>query len=186
MALLAAFLTMLALLAVTGGRANRLAVTRWGGRAGLGVDGGDEGDGGVRPGIDPGSEVGQLEFAEGRAELGRFSIRIYEPVSRRSLRADFKLEGMTDCEEKDEFQQFLARNYRFFREQVTIAIRNTPPSDLADPEHHVLRKRIVARVNRAFNRDFLKDADFSNFTLYESVGQTGYVPVGANDEDDPL
>lgn len=130
-----------------------------------------------------GSKVGQRDqggmklayLGDGKAELGQYSIKIFDPVSRATLRTDFRLEGRTACEDGNAFQQFMKRNHRFFREQVMVTVRNCGPDDLTEPSLQLLEKKVVSRVNRALGRRFLESAEIKDFFLYESVDNSVFV-----------
>ncbi|MBN2021308.1 MAG: hypothetical protein JW809_00805 [Pirellulales bacterium] len=164
--LFSVFVILLVLIGLTGSRATS-SISRWVGRSVFFRSGGSGW------GVHPNAEVSDLAFEDGWAELGQFNVKVFEPASRRRFRAEFKLEGAIDCKDEASFQDFMQRNHRFFREQVTIAIRTSPTADLNDPEHRILRKRILARVNRALGRPFLTSVELPGFTLYESIAESG-------------
>ena len=58
----------------------------------------------------------------GKVELGDFSIRIFDPITRTTLKSDFQLEGTAVTRDEGAFQKFMRNNRRFFREQVTVAL----------------------------------------------------------------
>ncbi|HYW80176.1 MAG TPA: hypothetical protein VE890_11395, partial [Thermoguttaceae bacterium] len=91
-------------------------------------------------------------FGDGKAELGDFSIKIYDPITQNALRSDFHLEGNTVFNDQAEFDRFMKNNRRQFREQVTVAMRTCNVSDLANPDLKLLEKKLVSRVNRAMGR----------------------------------
>jgi hypothetical protein len=115
-------------------------------------------------------------LGNGRAGLGTFSIRVFSPLTRSTLRTDFDLEGETCCQNRKAFDKFMKGHSRFFREQVMITIRNSHMEDLVDPDLTLLRKKIIARVNRALGYRFLQSVEFDGFALYESVENSSYVP----------
>jgi len=114
-------------------------------------------------------------FDDGRAELGQFSIRMFDPLTRTTLRTDFRLEGRTVCPDKQAFDHFMQSNHRLFREQVMVTLRNCQPEELADPDLRLLGRKLVARVNRALDRQFLKSVEFKDFALFESVENAAFV-----------
>jgi len=114
-------------------------------------------------------------FGDGKAELGEYSVRTFDPITRTTLRTDFRLEGQTSCTSKGTFEQFMKNNHRFFREQVMVTLRNCQLSDLTDPDLQLLERKLVSRVNRALGRRFLKSAEIKDFFLYESVEDSGFV-----------
>lgn len=114
-------------------------------------------------------------LGKGRARLGLFSVKIFDPLTHTMLRTDFGLEGVIVCEDEAEFQRFLRSSQQFFREQVMVAIRTSDAVDFADPSLQLVKRRIVARVNRALGRPFLKSVDLKSFTVYESVENSPYV-----------
>ncbi len=106
---------------------------------------------------------------DGRANLGDYSVKIYDPVTRTALRADFALEGETSCGDRPSFDNWLAGHRYLLREQVMIAVRNGNVEEFTDPKLGLLSRKIVARVNRILGRPFLKSVRFKGFVLYESV-----------------
>jgi len=137
-----------------------------------------------------GSRVGRAErmgdvayLGDGRAGLGTFSIRVFSPLTRSTLRTNFDLEGETCCQDREAFDKFMKGHSRFFREQVMITIRNSHVEDLLDPDLTLLRKKIVARVNRTLGYRFLESVDFNGFAVYESVENSSYVPFGPSTDD---
>jgi len=114
-------------------------------------------------------------LGDGRAELGDYSIRVFDPITGTTLRTDFRLEGLTACAAEDKFAQFMKGNHRFIREQVMVTVRNCQPHDLVDPDLRLLEKKVVSRVNRALGRRFLKSAHIKNFYLLESTDNSVFV-----------
>ncbi len=122
------------------------------------------------------AEEGTFDYlGEGAASLGEYSIKVFDPVSKCTLRTDFRLEGKTTCEHAGEFDDFKRRRHRFFQEQVMIAIRNSELDDLTDPKRAMLSKKLIARVNRALDERFLESVVFKEFYLFESVDNSGFV-----------
>jgi len=115
-------------------------------------------------------------FGDGKAELGDFSIKIYDPITRTALRSDFHLEGNTVFDDQEKFDRFMQSNKLQFREQVTVAMRTCNVNDLANPDLKLLEKKLVSRVNRALGRNVLKSARITNHTLYESDNNV-FIPV---------
>ncbi|NUQ64963.1 MAG: hypothetical protein HUU20_21070 [Pirellulales bacterium] len=111
----------------------------------------------------------------GRAHLGEYSVKVYDPVNRTTLRADFVLEGEIACADRAGFDSWMAGHGRALREQVMVAVRNSDTAELTDPKLTVLGGKLLARVNRSFNEPFLKSVKFKSFLLYESVRNSDYV-----------
>ena len=114
-------------------------------------------------------------LGEGRALMGSFSVKIFDPLTRTMLRTDFKLEAVLACEDEAEFQGFLRSHLQFFREQVMVALRTSDAVDFADPSLQLVTRRMIARVNRAMGRPFVKSVQIKDFTVYESVDNSPYV-----------
>ncbi len=115
-------------------------------------------------------------LGDGKAELGDYSIRVFDPITRSVLRTDFRLEGSTSLGDEASFQQFMRCNRRFFREQVAVVFRSHNLDDLASPDLKLLGRKIVARVNRSLGERMLKSAEIKDFSLYESMDHSGFVP----------
>jgi hypothetical protein len=112
---------------------------------------------------------------DGKAELGEYSVRMFDPVTHSTLRTDFRLEGLTAVGNEAAFQRFMRGNQRFFREQVIVALRTCDPEELIDPDLDLLGRKSVARVNRTLGKRFLKDVEIEDFALYESVDKSSFV-----------
>jgi len=123
-------------------------------------------------------EPGVAYHGDGRVELGDFSVKVFNPVTRVMLRTDFRLEGVTSCEDHGEFERFIQGNHRFFREQVMVSVRNSDLDELTDPRLHLLKRRIVARVNLTMGEPFLKSVDIKDFNLFESIDRSGFLRYG--------
>jgi hypothetical protein len=115
--------------------------------------------------------IGLAYFGEGRADLGKYSVSLFNPLTRTATRADFKLQGTTVCSDESSFRDFLDNNHRYLREQVMVTIRNCDASDLDDPELKLLEKKLVARVNRALGQRFLMAVNFEDFQLSQTSQQ---------------
>jgi hypothetical protein len=121
-------------------------------------------------------------FGDGRAELGEYSIRMFDPLTHITLRAEFTLEGSTDCKSESTFQNFMKSNNRFFREQVNVALRSCDPEQLVETDVGTLQRKLVTQVNRSLERDFLSTVKIKDFALYESVNKSGFVRLNSNKE----
>jgi hypothetical protein len=115
-------------------------------------------------------------FGDGKAELGDFSIKIYDSVTGTSLRSDFHLEGNTIFGDEEEFDQFMLSNRRKFREQITVAMRTCNMNELANPDLKLIEKKLASRVNRAMGRSLLKSVQITEHALYESANSV-FIPI---------
>lgn len=113
-------------------------------------------------------------LGEGRAELGDYSVRVFDPITQSSLRTDFRLEGQTHLGDEAAFKDFMGRNRRFFQEQVAVVLRTHNPDELASPDLSLLGRKIVARVNRTLGRRVLESVQVKDFALYESMESSGF------------
>lgn len=172
-AILVAVLVPLALLAVLGVCAGRQYWRQWLSRPHPSPDASTCMS--SRLGCRPGVPADMQYEAEGRAHLGEYSVDLYDPASRTTLRADFALSGETTCAEQKRFERWIARHGRFLREQVMVTVRNGDLKELSGPKQAVLGRKLVARVNRSLGEPFLKSVTFKNFVLYESVRNSDFV-----------
>ncbi len=124
---------------------------------------------------------GLAYLGEGRADLGKYKISLFDPLTGTVSRAEFKLQGTTSCEDESSFREFIDAHNRFLREQVMVTIRNSRVSDLDDPKLRLLEKKLMARVNRALGQRFLRTVDFKDFRLFQSNRQ---VQIGKNGQAD--
>ena len=125
-------------------------------------------------------------YRPGQLSLGDFSISMYDPVTRITLRADFRLEAQAQCENRQAFEAFVLMYHRLVRDQVMTAVRNAPIEELADPEHRLLKRRILSQVNRTLGQPFLKAVELKNFSLWESVDQMSFLPYQSPQNSPPL
>lgn len=131
---------------------------------------------------DSGPKPEKLDYyGDGRAELGDYNVRMFDPLTRVSLRAEFKLEGDTDCNNNAGFQDFIRHNRHFLREQVNVTLRACDPEQLIDTDVETLERRVATRLNRALGRDFLESVTIKDFALYQSIGKSGFVQVDPQD-----
>lgn len=114
-------------------------------------------------------------LGEGRCKLGEFSVNLFDPVMRSVLRVSFRLEGVIACDDEAAFQAFLKSSFRSLREQIQVAVRASDAPDFADPQLRVLRRRMIARVNRAFNGQFLRSVAVRDLAVHESIDRGPFV-----------
>ena len=124
-------------------------------------------------------------LGEGRADLGGYSIRIFDPITETILRTDFRLEGRTTCTSEDEFRRFMLGNRRLIREQVMFGMRACDFAELADPDLKLLGKKLASRVNRGVGRRFLESVTITDYEPYESVDKLTYQPIEVAELDAP-
>ncbi len=115
-------------------------------------------------------------YQPGQLSLGDFSISMYDPVTRSTLRADFQLEATARCENRQAFEAFVLMHHRLVRDQVMTAVRNAPLEELTEPDHRLLKRRILSQVNRMLGQPFLQAVEVKNFSLWESVDQMSFLP----------
>jgi hypothetical protein len=116
-------------------------------------------------------------LGDGRVSLGDFSIRTFDPLTKRTLRSEFRLEAQTPLTDEAAFLQAMQGNLRLMREQVMVAVRTSSLDELTDPTLTVLEKKIVSRINRVLGRRLLDSARIRDFDLSESVEQSSYDTV---------
>ncbi len=114
-------------------------------------------------------------LGEGRVDLGNHSVKVFEPGRRVGFRTDFHLEGRSSITEEEAFDRFAVSHHRLVREQVMLVLRGSHPQSFADAELTLLRKQLVAQINRAVGFSFLESVDIRGFTLHEMVGDATYV-----------
>jgi hypothetical protein len=128
----------------------------WVARIGLLWSGGD----GNRPvAVSPG-----VAFeGDGRAQLGQYQIRTYDPISGSTVQSEFELKGLTTCGDEAAFWRFMQGHERGIREQVMVTLRNSGPTELSDSE--LLARKIAARVNRSLDRPFLESLEVEGLRI---------------------
>jgi len=114
---------------------------------------------------------------DGQANLGKYSIKVFDPITRVTLWTSFRVEGTTACDDQSSFEEFLNSDYRLFREQVMVAIRNNDVRHFRTSQLRLLEKKLMARVNRSLGKRFLKSVEIKNLALSESTGNSGFVPI---------
>ena len=115
-------------------------------------------------------------YGPDRISLGDFSVYMYDPVTKITLRANFRVDTTAQCDDRQAFEEFVYMFQRLVREQVMVAVRNASLEELTDPEHQLLKRRILTQVNRMLDQPFLKSVDIKNFSLWESVDQMSFLP----------
>ncbi len=120
-------------------------------------------------------------YGHGVAELGKYRVEIFDPISKYLFRVDFELMGRTELEKKQDFQKFMNGHLRSFKEQVSMAVRTCTLDDLRDPTHRIFAKRITARVNRIFGKDFLEAIEIPHYLVSERTpAGSSFVPLEMN------
>ncbi len=115
-------------------------------------------------------ELKDLKYSKGgRAVLGDYDVKVFDPIANSTQMASFHLTGTMVDDDAEEFWSFMKRNRQSFREQVNITVRNSEAEELIDPQLRILRKRLVARVNRSAGKPFLKSVDLEGFAMSRSV-----------------
>ncbi len=104
----------------------------------------------------------------GYADMGEFSVGRYDSITNTTLTVNFLLKGMTPCDTETSFNEFMRENERAFRDRVTEAVHDCRERDYTDSKS--MSKKVVARVNRAFNGRFLESAELVDFEVFESIG----------------
>jgi flagellar FliL protein len=100
-------------------------------------------------------------------DLGEYSVTVSQPNGASSLRVDFHLYGTVAEEEEEHTKHQIERNINRFRDQVLYEIRNSTPSDLADPGLALIKRRILEKSNALFGKPVLKAVVFSQFSYFE-------------------
>lgn len=122
-------------------------------------------------------------LGNGRAELGEYSVCVFDPITQSTLRTDFRLEGATKLGDEASFQQFMQCNGRFFREQVAVVLRTHNLDELAKPDLDLLSRKIVARVNRSLGQKVLESAKIKDFALHESIDRSSFIPFESGEDE---
>jgi len=100
-------------------------------------------------------------------ELGEYRITVTQPNGATALCVEFHLYGTVPEEEVEHTKHLIERNINRFRDQVLFEIRNSAPSDLADPGLALIKRRILEKSNTLFGKPILKSVIFSNFSYFE-------------------
>ena len=100
-------------------------------------------------------------------DLGEYRITVTQPNGAASLCVEFHLYGTVPEAESEHTKLLIERNINRFRDQVLIEIRNSAPSDLADPGLALIKRRILEKSNTLFGKPVLKSVIFSNFSYFE-------------------
>lgn len=142
-----------------------------GGRSGAGRDGSA---GGALPGV--------KNLGRGCYDFGEFTIRSFDPVTKTTLRSQFRLEAKTAMADDAEFERFMQGRCQTLREQVLVALRTSNLDELTEPEQGLVERKVVARVNRSLGQRVLESVDLKDFELTESVEKSSFVPLRVGDE----
>lgn len=114
---------------------------------------------------------------DGTVDLGKFKIKIFDPVLRKTLHINFELLGSVNFEEQEKFMEYMNGRYQQLRELVYTSIQTCTPDQLTDPTHHTLNRKITARVNRAFGWKFINSVEPINYQLVQWSEDEGMVPI---------
>ena len=126
------------------------------------------------------AEAPELEcqlMEDGTADLGKYQIKIFDPVLRKTLHVNFELLGAVNFEDQDKFLEYMKGRYQQLRELVDTSIRTCTPEQLTDATHHTLNRKITSRINRAFGWKFLDSVEPINYRLIQWSVDEGMVPV---------
>jgi len=114
-------------------------------------------------------------LGQGQVELGGFSVRVFDPVTRTALLSEFLLEADTDFAHNEGFVRFMAANRRGLDEQVMVTVRSCTLAELSSPDITRLEKKLAVRLNRVFGRHLFDAIRIKDFTLFEAVGDSPFV-----------
>lgn len=122
-------------------------------------------------------EVKYQFLEDGTADLGTYHIKIFDSILRKTLNVSFELLGAVNFEDKDKFMEYMDRRYYQLRELVNTSIRTCTLDELTDSTHHILKRKIISRVNRVFGWKFLDLVEPINFRLVQWSIDEGMVPI---------
>lgn len=105
--------------------------------------------------------------AETEVELGKFNLVIHQPASNLTLRVNFHLIGTVLEEDKEAFNQLLAKNQHRLRDQVIFEVRSCELSELTDPGLALIKRKILAKSNELLGKPLIKAVVFSEFAFIE-------------------
>ena len=80
---------------------------------------------------------------------------------------NFRLAGTVLASQKKQTQRLRDDDLHRFHERVSLAIRNSDVSDLAEPDLGLIRRRILATSSDLFGERVLRELTFSDFRLYD-------------------
>jgi flagellar basal body-associated protein FliL len=101
------------------------------------------------------------------ADLGDFSVTIFQPASNTTLRIDFHLFGAIRVDDEGEFKSRMEEHKHRFRDQVLVTIRSSDVADLADPGLGLIKRKILAKTNETLGKPLLRSVIFSEFSFIE-------------------
>lgn len=127
---------------------------------------------------------GVKNLGNGRYDFGEFTIRSFDPVTKTTLRSQFRLEARSAMPDDSEFERFMQGRCWMLREQVLVALRGSNLEELTEPEQGLVERKVVSRVNRSFGQRVLDSVDLKDFELTESVEKSSFVPLRADDEEE--
>ncbi len=117
----------------------------------------------------------------GRADFGQVGVKLFNPITRGRIQADFHLEGVAILGDGPALEKILKNKYHFIREQATVAIRNSSTAELVDPKQKMLERRVLIRINRSLARPLLKSVDLAKFSLSESTPELDLMGDGSDE-----
>jgi hypothetical protein len=126
-------------------------------------------------------------FGDGVAELGLYRVQLFDPISKYRFRVDFELMARTPFETKREFQNYMNGQYRTLRDQVATAVRTCSIEELRDPNHTIMSKKIITRVNRIFERRLFEKVELVHYRLFEKSPEgVSFLPLALHGNKKPV
>lgn len=138
---------------------------------------GKEGGHGEEAELGPLLEDGIRWVSDGRAELGWFRAGTFEPASRLTLQAEFRLAVATRAKNAEEFTAFIAPRQHALREQVLLTVRAAKPAELYRPELDRLAARIQIALGRVAGEGYFTSVKLEDFLLLESLDGSPFQPA---------
>jgi flagellar basal body-associated protein FliL len=112
-------------------------------------------------------EPARQENSEVEVPLGQYNVTTYQPASNTTLRIDFHLYGTVAAADEKQFVALYEENLHRFRDQVIVTVRSSEITDLTDAGLGLVKRKIMDKTNRMFEKPLLRSVIFSDFSFIE-------------------
>ena len=99
-------------------------------------------------------------------ELGDFNVSIHQPASNTSLYVNCKIMGCVKEDDQGAFESVLASTQNRLRERILVELRSADPADIAEPGLGLIKRRILEKSNRLFEKPYLRSIVISEYNYF--------------------
>ena len=99
-------------------------------------------------------------------ELGDFNVSIHQASSNTTLYVNCKIMGCVKEDDQSAFEKMLATNKNRLRERILVELRSADPADIAEPGLGLIKRRILEKSNRLFEKPYLRSIVISEYNYF--------------------